>query len=270
MAKDPAAYIAALKRGEKPAKQVSHRFIGGNYLLTSPELPDSLLKALRGGRPSGSFVLFQPEEYKEEMGRTNRQVAELLKAAAELKVEARPAAQGGLAVKVSVANTGAGHALPTGPLDQRHMWLEVKVLDASGKTVFHSGAYDEKAGYLTDPKTALWVKRMEHFGKPGKFDLRHILFDVERLSYPRKPIPAGESQTVAYDVKALPASGPYRIEAKLWYRIAFQEILENISEQGMGDMTGVVIPRLLIAEVQTTSVHGSVATADAKKTGGKS
>ena len=40
---------------------------------------------------------------------------------------------------VRVANTGAGHALPTGVADFRELWLELTVTDASGKLVLASG-----------------------------------------------------------------------------------------------------------------------------------
>lgn len=251
MASDPAAYIEALKKGEKPAKQVSHRFIGGNYLLTNPNLPGNLVTALRAGPPTGLIRLFDRTEYTKELGATNKQVVGLLKAAAQLKVNVRPESAGQLAVDVSVANAGAGHDLPTGPLDQRHMWLEVTVANAAGKTIFHSGAFDAKTG-STNPDAVMWVKRMED--KDGKLDLRHTLFDTERLYYPRKPIAAGATDRVEYAVP-LPsgAGGPYRVKAQLWYRIAFQEILENIKEEQGSDLTGVIIPPLLLQEAEVVA-----------------
>lgn len=248
MARDPAAFIAALKRGEKPPRGVSHRFIGGNYLLTNPDLPNGLVRELRAGSPTGINRLFTHADYARELGATNKQVLGLLKAAADLKVAVKPGKSGELVVGVLVSNTGAGHALPTGPLDQRHMWLEVEVRDAAGRTVFHSGAFDAKTGRV-DPSAAMWVKRMED--REGKLDLRHTLFDVERLAYPRKPIPAGESQRVDYAVR-LPAgaAGPFHVKARLWYRIAFQEILDNIKEEEMGDLSGVVIPPVVLTEAE--------------------
>lgn len=249
MARDPGAFITALKRGEKPPRGVSHRLVGGNYLLTNPHLPNDLVTTLRGGPPTGINRFFNRAEYKRELGSTHKQVEGLLKAAADLQVEIRPGKEDKLEVGVLVSNTGAGHALPTGPLDQRHMWLEVKVLDAAGKAVFHSGAFDARTGRI-DPGAAMWVKRMEDKG--GKLDLRHTLFDVEKLYYPRKPIPAGKTQRVDYTVRPpAGAAGPYRVEARLWYRIAFEEILENIKEEEMGDFSGIVIPPLMLAEAET-------------------
>ncbi|HNU64153.1 MAG TPA: multiheme c-type cytochrome [Thiobacillaceae bacterium] len=252
MARDPGAYITALKRGERPPRGVSHRLVGGNYLLTNPHLPDDLVIALRGGPPTGINRFFDRDEYMRMLDITHQQVEGLLKSAAEVEVESRMGKPGTLKIRVRVSNTGAGHALPTGPLDQRHMWLEVKVLDSAGETVFHSGAFDTETG-RTDASAVMWVKRMED--KDGRLDLRHTLFDVERLNYPRRPIPAGGSQLVNYDVP-LPAGSPepYRVQARLWYRIAFQEILDNVKEEGLGDHTDVIIPPLLMATSETVSM----------------
>lgn len=252
MARDPAATIAAYKRGERPPRGVSHRFIGGNYLLTNPDLPDNLVTELRAGSPTGLNHLFRRDEYAKELGKTNQQVLGLLKSAADLKVELQPGAPDRLGVAVVVHNSGAGHALPTGPLDQRHMWLEVVVKDAQGKTLLHSGAFDGKTGQVAKD-AVIWFKRMDDHA--GQRDLRHTLFDVERLSHPRKPIPAGGSQRVDYTV-TLPkgAQGPFQAQATLHYRIAFQEILDNIKEEDMGDYTHIVIPPVTIAQA-SASVH---------------
>lgn len=249
MAEDPAGYIAALKKGEKPIKRVSHRFIGGNYLLTDPTLPNNILTMLRAGLPTGINRLFDRAEYDKELSATNKQVVELLRTAADLKVDFEPGQADKMTLGITVANTGAGHDLPTGALDQRHMWLEVTVSDAVGRVIFHSGAYDAKLGKV-NPDAVMWVKRMED--KSEKLDLRHTLFDVERLYYPRKPIAAGATERVKYAIP-LQASvgGSYQIKVQLWYRLAFQEILENIKEEEMGDLTGVIIPPLLLQELET-------------------
>lgn len=264
MARDPAAAIAAYKRGERPPRGVSHRFIGGNYLLTNPNLPGNLVTELRAGSPGGLNSLFRRDEYAKELDTTNQQVLGLLQSAADLKVEVQPGAPDQLGVAVVVHNTGAGHALPTGPLDQRHMWLELEVTDASGKTLLHSGAFDSKTGQVAKD-AVMWVKHMDDH--EGKRDLRHTLFDVEHLSYPRKPIPAGGSQRVDYTVK-LPkaARSPFQVKARLHYRIAFQEILDNIKEEDMGDYTHIVIPPVTIAQASASVQAGAQGLAAARST----
>ena len=73
-----------------------------------------------------------------------------------------------------------------------------------------------------------------------------MLFDTERLYYPRKPIPAGASERIDYALPALPP-GQYAVRVRLWYRLAFQDILKNFESQGPGKVD-VVIPPLNIAE----------------------
>ncbi|MDR2688312.1 MAG: hypothetical protein LBB76_00970 [Azoarcus sp.] len=247
MAQDPAGFVAALKRGEKPEKTVSHRFVGNNYLLSNTLLPTELLAVLRAGSPPGMNRLYDRATYKKELGRTHDAVEALLREAAELRVEA-PAIDprsGELLLRVDVTNAGAGHALPTGPLDQRYLWLEVRVKDAAGGTVFHQGHFDERSG-AEDPEAVRWFKEvLDIDGQPVR---RHILFDAHTLNYTRKPIPPGQTDRVDYRVP-LPAeaTGPYAVEVRLWYRIALQDILENIQRQDLGNVN-VIIPPLLLEE----------------------
>lgn len=245
MARDPAAAVAALKRGEQRPRGVSHRLSGNNYLLANPDLPGNLMATLRGGSPTGLNRMFTREEYTDEQRRTHQQIVALLKEAAELRLENGADRDNRPQLSVTVANVGAGHALPTGPLDHRYMWLEVEITDEQGRNVFHSGAFDGKKGE-EDPKAVRWVKEM--YDAEGQRDLRHVLFDVERLYYPRKPIPAGASQRIDYALPTLPA-GRYSVRTRLWYRLAFQDILKNFESQGPGKVD-VIIPPLPIAEAR--------------------
>lgn len=243
MARDPAATVAALKRGEQRPRGVSHRLSGNNYLLSNPDLPGNLMTTLRGGAPTGLNRMFTREEYADEQRRTHRQIVALLKEAADLRLDNGVDRDNRPQLSVTVTNVGAGHALPTGPLDQRYMWLEVEIADEQGRKVFHSGAFDGQKGE-EDPQSVRWVKEM--YDDKGQRDLRHVLFDTERLHYPRKPIPAGASERIDYALPALPA-GRYSVRTRLWYRLAFQGILKNFESQGPGKVDAI-IPPLAIAE----------------------
>lgn len=243
MARDPAAAVAALKRGEKPPRGVSHRLAGNNYLLANPDLPGKLMTALRGGPPTGLNRMYSRDEYTAEQRATRDQIIALLREAAEIQVKNGVDRGNRPTLAITVANRGAGHALQTGPLDQRYMWLEVEVTDEQGLSVFHSGAFDAKKGE-EEPDAVRWVKVM--IDAEGKRDLRHVLFDTERLYYPRKPIPAGASERIDYALPALPP-GRYTVRTRLWYRLAFQDILKNFESQGPGKVD-VIIPPLSIAE----------------------
>lgn len=251
MSRDPAAFVAALKRGERPARSVSHRFVGNNYLLADTSLPAPLLNALRGGSPPGINRLFDRQQFNQELSRTHGAILALLQEAAELGLATHPE-PGGLQLQVGVKNVGAGHALPTGPLDQRHMWLEVEVLDQQGQSLFHQGAFDTRTGQV-DPAAPIWIKEITNTA--GAPERRHVLFDAERLHYPRKPIPAGNTDRVDYHLPLAPG-GPYQIKVRLWYRLALQDILENIERQGLGRVDAVIPPVLLQEASLTVPAQG--------------
>ncbi|MDR0529006.1 MAG: hypothetical protein LBG69_05280 [Zoogloeaceae bacterium] len=246
MASDPAGFVAALKRGERPKKTVSHRMPGNNYLLSATALPGSLLMALRGGSPPGINRLYDRAAFMKELSQTHEAVAALLREAAELRVERAVGAPDGetLTLDIGITNAGAGHALPTGPLDQRHIWLEIEGKDASGKTVFHRGRFDDKTGVTHSP-AALWMK--EVLDMEGKPDLRHLLFDAARLRYTRKPIPPKATDTVRVEIplaKGVKARD-LTVEVRLWYRLAVQDILKNIESQNLGKIDAIIPPLLL-------------------------
>jgi hypothetical protein len=55
-------------------------------------------------------------------------------------------------VKIKVTNTGAGHYLPTGLTEIRQMWLEIRVSDEAGNTVYTSGTLDEKGDLVAETR----------------------------------------------------------------------------------------------------------------------
>jgi hypothetical protein len=252
MSQNPAEFIAGLKQGKAPKKTVSHRFVGNNYLLSNTALPSALLMKLRGGSPAGMNRLFDRKTFMNELGETNKAVVALLQEAAEIEVE-RPfinPATGKLHFTVAVTNAGAGHALPTGPLDQRYLWLEIVVKDKAGNVLLHQGAFDNAKGE-EDQNAVRWIKEVSDIeGRPIR---RHVLFDAHILNYTRKPIPPRQTDRVEYRLPlAAEASPPAEVEVRLWYRIALQDILENIERQGLAKVGGVIVPPLLLEE---TKVH---------------
>jgi hypothetical protein len=256
MSQDPARFIATLKTGKTPRKTISHRFIGNNYLLSNTSLPASLLMTLRGGAPAGMNRLFDRKTFMDELGKTHNAVVALLREAAEIVVE-RPyidPVTGELRFTVAVTNAGAGHALPTGPLDQRYLWLEIVVKDKGGNTLFHQGWFDQKKGE-EDLNAVRWIKNVTDIeGNPIR---RHVLFDAHVLQYVRKPIPPRQTDRVNY---RLPLAGnvrPAQIEVRLWYRIALQDILENIERQGLAKVEGVIVPPLLLEEAKANVGGGT-------------
>ncbi len=250
---DPAEYVAALKRGEKPERVVSHRFVGSNYVQTAVEMLGHKLVELRGGWVPGKNVFISGEEWLDDLQKQQDLIIKLLKAAADIKVDAKPIVGGKAELEVVVTNSGAGHYLPTGPLDQRHMWIQVTATDAAGKVVYDNGWFDAKKGVI-DPKAILYLKEMKN--DDGSINKQHILFDIASVSYTRHPIRPRESDHVPYTIP-LPegVKGPIKVEAKLWYRLALQEILKNIAEYQEPPLTfdieSFVIPPILMVETST-------------------
>jgi len=220
---DPAEFISQLNEtGQVPERIVSHRFVGVNYLLTDSNLPSNLVTYLRGGLPPGGI---STDEWKADLLEQNRLILDLLQAAADLSISApesvSPNSEANL--DVTITNSGAGHSLPTGPLDQRHIWLEVKVTDAAGKVIYHSGWFDDKTGQI-DPNAVIYLKVLTD--KNGATIYEHILFDVEKYHYTRDPILAKSSDTIPYTFTVpADAQGPLKVETTLWYRLALQEFV---------------------------------------------
>ncbi len=246
---NPAEYVEALKRGETPKREVSHRFVGNNYLLTAADLPNNLVVDLRGGWFRGKNVFMTGEEWLTDLKKQQGLILDLLKSAADLEVKPSSFVAGSTAtLAVNITNSGAGHYLPTGALDQRHMWIEVKATDADGKKIYHSGWFDEEEGYH-DPESVTYMKML--YDDKGEVIDRHILFDVDRMAYSRDPIRPLETDRLNYQFE-LPeqVSGPVKVEVRLWYRLATQSILKNIEKQIVPaiDLEGVIIPPVIMKE----------------------
>lgn len=70
-----------------------------------------------------------------DTGRAERLLQSAATLAVEVKGPASVSAGDALQCVVTVANTGAGHSLPTGLTDLRRMWLEVTAVDGDGQGV---------------------------------------------------------------------------------------------------------------------------------------
>lgn len=253
---NPANYINELKNGEHPQRTVSHRFVGSNYLLTAADMLGKKVMELRGGWLPGRNVLMTGEEWLKSLQEQQNLILALLKAAADLSVEVGAISEHSAQVDVLITNSGAGHSLPTGPLDQRHMWVQVKATDLSGRVVYDNGWFDQDKG-IVDPQAVIYIKKM--FNPDGSLNLRHVLFDVERMAYSRHPIRAGETDRIPYQIPLdSTIKGPLKVEVSVWYRLAVQEILKNIAEFQAPplsfDIEATVIPPVLMARTETTLV----------------
>ncbi|PKL37769.1 MAG: cytochrome c554 family protein [Spirochaetae bacterium HGW-Spirochaetae-1] len=147
---------------------------------------------------------------------------ERLKNAAVLTIDDSAVKNG--TVVFDIKNTGAGHYLPTGLTDTRQMWLEIIIRDASGKTLYESGRLN-RDGYI--PAGSFVYNTI--FGDGKGNPVRNIAQAREILK--DKRVPPGESLREIVKLPAT-ASKNISIEVRLLYRLAAQELVDEILGKG--------------------------------------
>ncbi|HYN87325.1 MAG TPA: hypothetical protein VER55_02285, partial [Ardenticatenaceae bacterium] len=130
----------------------------------------------------------------------------------ELLAPADAPAGSEVALRVRVSNVGAGHDLPTGMAELRKLWLEVTVTDATGRSLFTSGATDDFGDPVQGSVTYGTTWR-DAEGRPTD-----RMWEAESILRDHR-IAAGESMLEEYRF-TLPdeALGPLEVRAALKYR----------------------------------------------------
>lgn len=189
----------------------------GTAALGGPERPQIFTHFFAGANAS---TLASDQHQK--LSRENLQAA----ASVELVPPAPVTPGGNMGLKVQVNNKGAGHYLPTGLTEVREMWLDIVVIDPSGKEIYRSGALDENG--VIDQKAVIY--RTVFKDKDGQPTLKPWL--AESLLSDHRVPPAG-SVTENYSVP-LPAgtSMPLTIKATLRYRSAPQDLVDDLMGKG--------------------------------------
>lgn len=158
-------------------------------IAVGDDLPQRTMHAhdLAGGNtwmPTVLAVLY-PEEadallYAAEKAR------EMLESAAEITVQAPQTATYGEIFEFTVrVENLSGHKLPTGYPEGRRCWLEVEVLDAEGRPLLHSGAWDPAgADRIADAQLRTYEARLNQGGNLESF---HFMLSDNRLLDDRIP-----------------------------------------------------------------------------------
>ena len=148
---------------------------------------------------------------------------EQLRGAATVSVVSKTSSwQTGVSIDVIVANTGAGHSLPTGITEVRQMWLETVITDAGGKVIYKSGAVDENGE--VDPQAKMYnTEFADAEGNPTAkpWLVASIIRD--------KRIPPGGSDIQKFN-SAVPgdAKMPLTVVVTLHYRSAPPSLVEEL------------------------------------------
>ncbi len=217
-------------RGRLGGKHRSHRFIGANQAI--PWLnKDAEQMRLTEEWLKGQAVIPEIQDRWSEG------------TAMPIHIEAPETASGKLKWQVIVTNNKAGHSVPTGPLDIIETWLEVKVLDAKGKTLFASGELDAK-NYVD--KGAFFFRSLGVDEKGAHID-RHNLWDMVGQKT-KRAVFVGYSDAAPYET-ALPkgARGPLKITARLRYR-KFNQFIADLATGN----NGTTFPVTDLSEAQAT------------------
>ena len=123
-------------------------------------------------------------------------------------------------LSVTVANTGAGHSIPTGVADLRQVWLEITIKDKNNQTGFQMGALDDKQNL---PENTIIFRVVFGDGKGNKVvniaKAREILKDNR--------IKAKETATEIITLPSVPEKGS-RVTVRLLYRSMDPRILKLI------------------------------------------
>jgi hypothetical protein len=123
-------------------------------------------------------------------------------------------------LSVTVANTGAGHSIPTGVADLRQVWLEITIKDKNNQTGFQMGALDDKQDL---PENTIIFRVVFGDGKGNKVvniaKAREILKDNR--------IKAKEKATEMISLPFVPTAGS-QVTVRLLYRSMDPEILKMI------------------------------------------
>lgn len=190
------------------------------------------------------------------------QAEQLLKSSATLAASFDPTTT---KLELEIKNL-AGHALPTGAVADRQMWVELVVTDASGNVALESGTLDENGDLRvddplrttrpgSDPQLLLYGQVMLLEANPGTPDAGATARPVDFLWEPNAArsnlIKPGATDHPSFDVSALPA-GSYTASVRLLFRSFPPHVLRRL--EAIGGLDPAVKGRVPTVEMAATSV----------------
>ncbi|MBL8244143.1 MAG: hypothetical protein JNL89_08135 [Rhodanobacteraceae bacterium] len=139
-------------QGSRTGDLSVHEFVGGNNWIP---------KILRD-----EYGLGRTEAFNRTIAWTEEMLSQR-SATIETTIQSFAGPGNTLTARVRVTNL-SGHKLPTGYSEGRRMWLNFKVTDGNGATVFESGAYNPATGTLTlDPQAKVYEVLQGQWNRNG-------------------------------------------------------------------------------------------------------
>ncbi|HEX7999962.1 MAG TPA: multiheme c-type cytochrome [Pyrinomonadaceae bacterium] len=152
-------------------------------------------------------------------------------------------------VEVVVFNRKAAHSFPPELRDMYEPWVEFEALDASGKTIFHSGFI--KADGTLDESAHVYKQLI--LDENARVITRHQVWEMKVKAYDNM-IPPGRSDVARFrfNVPAEARTGevaPIKLRARVNYRRFIQEYTDHVLRKYKAESLKVPIVRMAEAEV---------------------
>lgn len=201
---------------------------------------------------------------------TSDRAREMLQQAADVTITVDSERENGLglaqlsvgraeSITVRVENL-TGHKLPTGYPEGRRCWLEVKLVDASGRVLYHTGAYDHEEGdRIKDDDLHTYEVLLAADGEEGfHFVLTDEVLQDNRIP-PRGFQPSPETEPIGREYELQPDGslahwdnasfridipedallGAATVTATLWYQTTSKEYIEFLRDENVTDNRGI-------------------------------
>ena len=143
-------------------------------------------------------------------------------------------------INISITNSGAGHKLPTGITELRQMWLEITVIDDSGRMIYSSGALDGEGDIEAGTELYNTVLTDADGNPTEKFWLAESISSDNRIA-PRETAFQEHTFIIPED-----AEYPLSVDTRLNYRSASQELIDDLFEGNYE------VPVIVMAEASDT------------------
>ena len=167
-----------------------------------------------------------------------RLVEELLRGVADMEIERTENQDGNVAFRVSVTNSRNGHALPSGSVADRQMWVHVVATDEQGNVLVESGMTDANGDLMDrvdghsldpdgDPDLLLWGALL--FDEQDE----HVNFPWEAARSQDFLLQPGQTGWREYEFPIAAAQGQrVTVSATLRYRTFPPFLLRQLEEEG--------------------------------------
>lgn len=197
----------------KPPRDIAGLDLSGKASIVS----DKIRKVVHKHEFVGGNM-FVPELLNGKNNKTSEEAIKRLQSAAEVTLDLKERKDGLQDLRVTVANVGSGHNLPTSLTDVRELWVEVVVKNSKGEVIYSNGVMDEKKSLNYDDITMFRSVAVDDKGEETHkpWEVMHFISNTA--------IPPKGRSTSKYIFPVAKGSGKITVDVKLNYRSYPQEL----------------------------------------------